>query len=36
MALAIRTYEQLLALSTSDQQKQALETALTTLRKWTL
>ncbi len=36
MALAIRTYEQLLALATSEQQKAALETALTTLRKWTL
>lgn len=36
MALAIRTYEQLLAASTSDQQKQSLETALTTLRKYKL
>jgi tetratricopeptide (TPR) repeat protein len=36
MQLAIRTYEQLLAAATSDQQKTALETALATLRKWTL
>jgi len=36
MALAIRTYEQLLAAATSDQQKAALENALATLRKWTL
>ncbi len=36
MALAIRMYEELLALATSDQQKLALETALTTLRKWTM
>jgi tetratricopeptide (TPR) repeat protein len=36
MQLAIRTYEQLLAMATSDQQKQALESALTTLRKWTI
>ncbi len=36
MQLAIRTYEQLLAAATSDQQRAALETALTTLRKWTL
>lgn len=36
MALAIRTYEELLALATSEPQKLALETALTTLRKWTL
>lgn len=36
MALAIRTYEELLALATSEPQKRALETALTTLRKWTL
>ncbi len=36
MQLAIRTYEELLAVASSDQQRQALETALTTLRKWTL
>lgn len=36
MDLAIQTYEQLLAAATSDQQRQALETALTTLRKWKL
>ncbi len=36
MDLAIQTYEQLLAAATSDQQKQALESALATLRKWTL
>lgn len=35
LALAIRTYEQLLALSTDPQQQAALETALTTLRKYT-
>jgi len=35
LALAIRTYEQLLALSTNPQQQAALETALTTLRKYT-
>lgn len=36
MQLAISTYEALLAMATSDQQKQSLETALTTLRKWTM
>lgn len=36
LALAIRTYEQLLAAATSDQQRTALETALNTLRNYRL
>ena len=36
LALAIRTYEQLLAAATSDQQRAALETALNTLRNYRL
>jgi hypothetical protein len=36
LQLAIRTYEQLLAAATSDQQRAALETALTTLRQFKL
>ena len=36
LALSIRTYEQLLAAATSDQQRSALETALNTLRNYRL
>jgi len=36
LALAIRTYEQLLAAATSDQQRSALETAINTLRNYRL
>ena len=36
LALSIRTYEQLLAAATSDQQRAALETALNTLRNYRL